>query len=777
MKLFFKHLLRSVKNRPTQPLILLLTMIISVSVTVCVLTLKDAIKDERYQREEASLGSADIEITLSHGSDSRFMFAEDAREILGAEVAASGYYEAVLSVSSDRIYSVAAVDFETADDIFHLEFSDYFGVSENTLAQSAFVSLEFAEENGLSAGETFRAELFGRERIYRVAGISDKAFIKKFDIMLDISGVVKALASQSALVASLGEDFRPCNIILLDLPEGSDIGETIEKLSADERFSDKNIRDISVKGYAESNNEMITVLIDFAVILCCIMTVVVSYSCFSILASERSEENYSFHAAGAKKSFLALMQYIEGVMYWLVGTAAGLVFSVALLLFMNGIVGFAYADVSLSFPIAFKAASYLLFSVLLSVSVFVFSGKREKRRSLNLKGAFLLAFSAVCAVLYLLIFLLPLEYRLWIGLVLAVSLLLLVFLCAEKLLLAVFGLINNKRNARLLKTGKPKAQALHYSLKNVAAVSALKSVAKMLSLLICAVLCINYTVNSLNGNVYIIKNLFASEYMVFNGTERCSEKLAECESVLSVDRLFLVEAEHEKGIRTNLISVSDTAAFNEELLCVTELPKENGAAISHTEAEALSLGVGDFFTLKQNNIEIELCVAEIVNSALPVVIFDCEYFGFDHSMLLPRLAEGFTYERQLLEISEATADQVASVASSESVGENILSQIVVYVRSGNFILTAVIIFSLIGIINTYLECYRSRKDEFSMYRAAGMSRSRIGRMKLCEISLTFVFALIFGIGGFLVIAPVINRAMMTTCYNVYENFITWLSIL
>ena len=90
MRLFFKHLFRSTKRKPTQPLILLLTVALSLGMIISVLAVRESIKEERYLIEESRVGSAEIKITLTGSSDKRFIFTEDVEKALGNRATAVG---------------------------------------------------------------------------------------------------------------------------------------------------------------------------------------------------------------------------------------------------------------------------------------------------------------------------------------------------------------------------------------------------------------------------------------------------------------------------------------------------------------------------------------------------------------------------------------------------------------------------------------------------------------------------------------------------------------
>ena len=172
MRLFFKHLFRSTKRKPTQPLILLLTVALSLGMIISVLAVRESVKEERYLIEESRVGYAEIKITLTGSSDKRFIFTEDVEKALGNRATAVGYYDLLLtSKSGDPIFSVAA-DLNEYGKILDVKFTAFSEIPENERAHAALISESFAENNSLSVGDSFTVELFGKEKSYTVYGIS-----------------------------------------------------------------------------------------------------------------------------------------------------------------------------------------------------------------------------------------------------------------------------------------------------------------------------------------------------------------------------------------------------------------------------------------------------------------------------------------------------------------------------------------------------------------------------------------------------------------------------
>jgi hypothetical protein len=82
MMIFIKHLLRSIRKKPLQPIILVATLMLSVAISILVFSLDDALISEATEGQAARYGTADVTVGLSGNSLSRFMFADKAEELL-----------------------------------------------------------------------------------------------------------------------------------------------------------------------------------------------------------------------------------------------------------------------------------------------------------------------------------------------------------------------------------------------------------------------------------------------------------------------------------------------------------------------------------------------------------------------------------------------------------------------------------------------------------------------------------------------------------------------
>ena len=109
MKLFFKHLAKSIANKPLQPIILVFTLTLAIVVSVFSITMSNTLDEETRLGQSAKYGNSQIAIGLSGATSSRFMFAKDVEELLDGDGVAVGTFELPLSIGEENktVFGVA----------------------------------------------------------------------------------------------------------------------------------------------------------------------------------------------------------------------------------------------------------------------------------------------------------------------------------------------------------------------------------------------------------------------------------------------------------------------------------------------------------------------------------------------------------------------------------------------------------------------------------------------------------------------------------------------
>jgi hypothetical protein len=775
MKLFFKHLLRSTVKKPLQPILLTLTLALAVMASIFTLTLDRMIDQENRSLQAVTYGSADLTVTLDGASTSRFMFVKDAEKILGESAKVAGCFSLPLAIGEQQnAVSGVAVDFSQIERIFDFSFIEYGILTPSGVKEAAFVTKSFADANGLCCGDRFTAAVLGKMRTYTVVGISEAPLIASHDVIVDISGIVRLIAGDSLLLASMKDGFRPCSTIYIDLLSGTS-AEAMQKLSASPAFAANTFTDVSNAVEKLNNAGELTAVLDIAVLLCCILAAAVAFCCLYILSHERTEENRSFMLSGARALHLHLLQYAEVLGFWLLGSVLGVFLARGLSKIFIDAAGFRFATAQLYPTDAVLGISMIFITAMLTVLVFT-SSERMRRTEKKRKKPYAIFVPALALVLFVLVFVLPVKIRFFLYIPAILFFALTIFLYAAPLTCVLTRFMDCLLENQKKRKGQGRFVSLHYAIKNVFSVSILHNTARLLSLLIFVVAGIGSVMLGAVGHVHFTKNSFAADYAVLGGTESCYEKVSACEAVESCHKLYMQNAETDGGSPLMILAASDMQAVSKRIRPM-RAPKGNYAAVSVGEANAQSLDIGDRITVRVAEQDIVLEVGEILDVSLRCVILDNEYFDLHYNMLGVVGKAGVSEAALMGALSAETASELAAVMRTEELWDQKMETLEIYLASGFLLLFLVIVFALIGTLDNLGQSYRARRGEFHLYRLSGMSRAQVRRMKCAEILMTVLFALVpFGV-MFPLFLLLTNTALRSYAYEMILSLKLFFDIL
>lgn len=771
MKLFFKHLARSIVKKPLQPIILVLTLTLAIAVSIFSFSMRAALDEEIVNGQAAKYGNAQISIGLSGDAASRFMFADDVEDLLGGTGDAAGTFELPVTVGAGKkTFFGVAVEFTEIEKIFDFTFIEYGEVTPSTVGHSAFVTQDFASENGLQLGDDFTVRVFGEEKSYKVSGISRKAFLGDYSMMVDITGVIRLITDGSPLLSALGDNFKPSSTIFVRVNDADAVEDTIHALQADERFADKTIEDVSRAMYRQSNVNSLGKIIDVSALLAAVLSASVTFCCFYIIGSERTEENYAFTLSGAKPWMLNGIQYAEIVLYWMISAVFGCLLTAPMTKLLFSLAGFRYASVAVRPLRMLFGAGLLLVVSLATVAMFigVQKTKRKSKPEIQSENKVVL-FAILCALLLTMFaFIAPMGIRFELCMVLAVAICFGSFVATPALIKRLATKLNTASEQRFLKEYRLRKTALRYAVKNIFSVKILHNISRLVAVLSSILLTSCLLVASAFGNVESTKNFFNCDYLLINATESCQDKVLQCESVQNSVRMYF--SEHGG---TRMVSTESLSGLSEDI-AITQLPKGNQAVIGSGEAKMRSLEVGDNFTRTIDGHRLDLVIVEVVQSGVPFVLFDCEYFGLPYNIMVVQGEENVSQGELLQELTDKTALELAVVLTVEDMFEEKFATTGICLNLGLIFLLIISLFACVGIVDNLYESYRARKEEFDLYVYSGMSRKEIQRMKAWEIALTFGGGIALGFVGFILLSLGCNACFYTFGFETFINVLAFL---
>lgn len=784
MKLFFKHLCRSVRKKPLQPILLTFILSLAVLTTLFASSMDYILQNETDRAQSERYGASHLTVTLDGASKSRFMFVKDAEEVLGdaAEVAGSLTLPMMYGEGADAVFGVAT-DFSEIGRIFDFTFTEYGVLTEAAVSDSAFLSAAFAERHALGIGDAFEIKAFGKEKLYTVAGISPLPFLESYDIMVDNSGIASLLAGDSLLLSAVKDGFRPYSTLYIEILEKEKAENTIwdrlfkknshrteleaaEALAAAPAFRNATVSVVDSAVSLESSNDALGLLIDIVMVLACVLAGAVAFGCLYILSTERSAENRSFMLSGARASRLHAVQYAEVLLYLVPGSVIGTVATIPLLKAFVSSFGFRYAPSGLRTADVLKSILFILAAAMLTVAIFTASEPMMHRTKEKKKHARVFAFlpAALTAVLFLLIFLIPAQPRKFLSLPAVISFVASICLYTPAVFRAVIGFFDRWMDRRAEKTCRAPLTALRYALKNISSVKILRNTARLLSLLLFVVFSVALLMMSSVGHMGFLRKSFAADYIVFGATDSCYRGVSACESVESSKRVYFQSVKNQNGRALMVLGAEDMSVLEERLRPKTK-PHGKYAAITVGEAYYFDVAVGDTMVLEVSGKTVEIEIAEILDSTLNSILIDNENFGLHYNLVFATAREGATDAEVLSEISEKTKTDLATVMRTERFWDERLTTLEVYVGGGLILLCIVCAFALISLLDNLVQSYRARRDEFVLYRLCGMSRGRVGLMIGTEITLSLLFGLCTAILGLLVFFPAIKAIFLSFSFD------------
>lgn len=773
MNLFLKHLFRSISRKPLQPIILILTLTLSVAISIFSYSLNSLLDEEFSETQSAKFGSADIRVSLSGTSKTRFVFAEDAERLLDGAGCAVGSFDIPMFFGEEKetVFGVA-VDFYDVGEIFEIEFLEYGVVTPSTVSDAVFISSEFANEQGVSLGDRVEFEIAGEKKIYTVSGISKRAFLASYDVMVDISGIVRILASDNIILSSMGEGFKPSSTIYIDLNEGIDANECISVLRDSEMFSDKEIKEVTSFIEQQTNNDTMKISLSLAIVFSALLCAAVSFSTLYILSLNRSEENAVFYAAGAQRRQLLLAQYVEVIVCWAIAGVLGFLLSIPILSAFSGAVDFSYITPGINLSGVIKGEGCVLAVALITVSIFAIAGKREGKKSVGIKlnrrmaAVSSLAFCACSLGTTLL----PVGVRTVLFTATIASMLLAVYFTVPVFMHDAMSLAERCFEKRL-HSGR---FSLLYAIKNVRRVKILHNTVLLVELTLSFMLLLVVIILGGFGSVEYSRLALNGEYAVLNATESCSEKVDECESVEAVHPTYLGSADFDNGVSVAVFSAYDKDAFWDGMK-VDLVPSDNYAVLSHSSAVMADLDVGDSFTVEISGVEVELVVYHITESTFGYLIFDSDYFGISKNTLITKAKDGYSDSEILGDISGKISLEMASVVSVDALFSEKARNITMFLECGKILIFVLLVFVIIGMLNNLFESYRARREDFALFELAGMKKSEISRMKLYEVLITFSFGILLGSVFAVILIYVSDSTAISYGFSPLGNFLQYIA--
>lgn len=754
MSFFWKHIWRSVRRAPLQPLFILLTVVCSVSVAITALRLSVAFTEhsEAVAGEEQHLG--DLLISMRGDSDVRMLFREDAERLIADQGAVIGEFR--LSGFAERpegdvFVSVSAVDLEQTDAFYQFVYTEYDTFTRENVDSSAVLSVTAAERLGVRVGDRVTLRVLGESFSYTVRAIAEEeGLLTSCDMLVSTHRISRALASRVPAIAALGDAFVPYTRLLVRLNDPAQ-GEAVKQfLLSSEAFSKMNVELTARESQYRFLALTQSVILWLPSVLILLLTVFLILNALHWLHTQRRTDTALFCACGASERHLALLQYMENGAYALLGAFGGMALSVPMLQWTGAqyewqaerlypdlpslLFGFLWAVLLIEGCTAWHLYRHKLLPLaeqLQEVEGTNLPTPLKKMQLLPL-GLSLLFLAVACLV--------PIKLRFLPAIVALILFVLFLF----STLPALFGRIARLAE-RLLERPKRPSWSLLFACKRLQTCSLLRHVARLLTVLLSLLFALTVCVDVLQEQMFHMTDAVTTDCVAVNADGETVEAVAahpDVEGVLRFSYLPLVDV--ADGTTAFAFSVSDSAeAFLSFPGFPQTRPTGDEVILSVGIAELVGAHVGDDLRLTVNGVSHTFTVTEIVKTHMHFVTFDVKTLGMEYELLGVNFKEGADSARAYEELCAILEQNASVLIEPESIFDTIPQTVTSHVtilRSGVGVATVLTLFSCVHVLS---QLYHAQKKEHAILRQNGMTGGGIRRMIVTELLLATILSVLF----------------------------------
>ena len=753
MTLLFKHILRSIKKAPLQPIIILITLTLAVSTFICAEKLAINVLNEEAAMKHTDTVISDITVKLSKSEDVRLLFADDTKDVIGEDGKVLGEFVITAITKKDgknALIKICAADIKEADDFYSFRYCEYGSFTTSNLNNSVIISKSTAKKYDLSLGDTLTLKLLGKRFDFTVEAIAeDDGTLYNNAALVNIGAISEALIEANPSFAPFIDNDPPSTELKIRLNDSSRCDEFIEKLSADERFANKIIiKDSENTGNADFLAFMSMVLIFICTTILAIISSIVIFTSLDMLRKKRMRDSALFVICGARSGQLNLILYLECGIYAFSSAILGLLLSIPLNAGINSI--FTWRITPASFNVIDVIIAFLISPALISITAFIHMNKEKKlsfteriseMRDANTKKSnyvsSLILFIATAGVITATLLL---QTRDGLGPAIAGALVFIAFIYAfvpcfvTSISALLIKIIEKLRRIPAKTILALKNTKVSYPLKHSARLMIL------LTTLVSVTFCCLSVLTEETGN---ISHVVDAKYVSLGANEKTDKIIEKLDGVDSTFRMAISRnlLTDEGTVVTGVSVNEDAREFLNESIRPTRTPKNNEIVITNGVAKLCGISTGDTLTLTSETNRYDFTVIEIIQSGTNVAIIDASYIGQKKELLCIRSdvsddSEEYANLVNALELRGSALVELDTLLSPLTEGLRNYAELLTYVVLIGLATT------LIAIINVLFSSYAVRKNERKVYYTAGMSTGQIRAAVFAEIIALILFALI-----------------------------------
>lgn len=759
MKLFLKHIGRSIKRSPLQPFLICLVATLAVALCVTVTRLSITFVDHAMDEAHADEQLGDIMITPRTDAASHLLFCEDVQGAVGADASVlgefrlSGYTE--LSAST-HVLSISALDLPLADAFYEFSFVEYDTFTTQNLNSSAILTTTAARNMGLSLGDSFTVRIWESTHTFVVRAIAQPTgLLSGTDMLIPISGLLQTLAEKLPILSSLGEDFAPCTRLLLRVADGVDRDALVERLSAEEALEGCTVSLTNKDGRLDY---MVATQLAFLLVLLSLLLVLAAFvicTALSLLQECRATEYAIFASAGASRRQIAVLTYLESGCYALLCSVLGVLLSYPILRFTGGFYPWLEHTLTprpLGVAVAFVSAFGLMTCC---TAVYLHRGRRDVSRHEVSRTVRILSLVVLLLAL-LACYTVPYSMR-----VLPCALTLLVVLwvmycwCSHLLC----------RLALFLERGAKKAAPwLLLAFKSIARQRMLRHVARMLAVMLALILGILVCADQVTGQLEDMSEELPFDFAVMEVTaERGGAILQDGDVAAGMYLLYDSNVQLPDGTMAFALSLSgDLEECAPNGYREAHVPKGNEVVLSVGLLERLGCKEGDVIPLKIGGVTRDFVVTAQLYTNLNCLYFDASYLGLEPSVLCVRMREGAWESAEVQQRITTLAESNGGVILPSRYVFGVLPDTLGgHLRLTRCLSMVALVLGVLGCINALVQQRDARRRERKILSECGMCRADVRRMGVTEFFCVFAFAALCALPACALLCTLVDLGVRT----------------
>lgn len=768
MRLFIRHILRSIRKSPLQPLFIVLSL--AIAVTALSLSVRTALEIREVYAEKNGADNyvCDLTVRPSAKSGIGLILDRDVREAIGERGSILGEFE--LSVTTDvegekRLDRLIAAPLTEADRFFGFRYSEYGEFTREELSSSIILSSEAARERGLSVGDALSVELLGYTLDFTVEAVAlSEGGLASSLGYIDITAVAEELARRNPALASTSEELFLYSAVRIRLDEGEDAKGVADMLKSTPALADANIIIESENtGNLEAQSTVAAVITEISALIVTLLSTTVITTSLHLLNKRRRQETALFKLSGAEPGQLAALRYLEAAVYGFLGAAASLVLMLPTSALINTL--FEWEEgITPGIP-------DILITLVLSPALMLLITLVDLKRTREVPVAELVGETAastvgepprrlrvavtasLSALLILGFFIIPPRLGYLIAAPAIAVFVLTAFDLSPIIIRGVTGLA-----AGLFSRQRRLPPRLYLAARSIRSSHPLLHIGRMLSIVFTVIISLTFCLTTTSRQLENVKEAFDADLVSYNVTGGGERRIRESGLAEAVYRFGIIERLTDREGAALICYAVDAEALENvnPALKPKAAPEVDCVAISHGAADMNSVDVGDILTVRHEAIEYSLRVTEIIDCSANIIFLHPDTARAEHELLCTRAKEGKAEElRALLREMEA----MGSVTLEEKeVTSKLTGYTDEYVGFIGYATAAAVLVAIFGMINLFISEHISRRGELLAMYTAGMSRRDTLLQELLELLVLAVLALLVALPSAALICHAIDVA-------------------